>query len=319
MHGTPVETCSASTTNLNPPSRNCSRNSGSRSFSGHKYFFLEATSESHPDQITPYFEATFKRGEHKSWIDIMVTVEFMFTMNISKFATLQEITLENWRGIHTQKTASHKMDQTLLLDLEENNLMQKFINLKMTVKTSLRHAKYECKRRAIGLHLEWESRVKLSTVKHYALVSLRGIDQNITIQLIKTEPANNFTLGVYWIHDIYEKYTTVFHMVDGIYESPDEDYESLILYTVLEELKFVYFRHVYEFRRASFLNWVFSSKLCQSFDGFLPVIRSREEQEELVAFLKLAEGLLPIEFLYIGLTDQKARKVRKPRFFRFSH
>ena len=56
-------------------------------------------------------------------------------------------------------------------------------------------------------------------------------------------------------------------------------------------------------------SWIEASKLCRSAGGTLPIIRSREELDELISLLKYGSALPPIEILYLGfITDSKVSK-----------
>ena len=49
-------------------------------------------------------------------------------------------------------------------------------------------------------------------------------------------------------------------------------------------------------------SWRDASQLCKSIGGSLPIIRNRNELDEIIAFLKMSEAMPPVEGLYIGLT-----------------
>ena len=53
-------------------------------------------------------------------------------------------------------------------------------------------------------------------------------------------------------------------------------------------------------------NWVEASKLCKSVAGYLPILASKAEQDELMALLKFSYGIQPpYPLLFIGLVQQK--------------
>ena len=57
-------------------------------------------------------------------------------------------------------------------------------------------------------------------------------------------------------------------------------------------------------------SWIEASKLCRSAGGTLPIIRSREELDELMSLLKYGSALPPIEILYLGfITNAKVSKI----------
>ena len=48
-------------------------------------------------------------------------------------------------------------------------------------------------------------------------------------------------------------------------------------------------------------SWMEASTLCRHAGGTLPVIRSKDELEELISLLKFGNGLPPIAFIFLGL------------------
>ena len=47
-------------------------------------------------------------------------------------------------------------------------------------------------------------------------------------------------------------------------------------------------------------SWFQATELCKSAGGTLPIIRSREELNELINLIKYSKGLPPIELVYVG-------------------
>ena len=58
-------------------------------------------------------------------------------------------------------------------------------------------------------------------------------------------------------------------------------------------------------------SWTEASKLCKSIGGYLPLIRNRDELDEILAFLKLSEDMPPVEGLYIGIQRSFRSQVTK--------
>ena len=57
---------------------------------------------------------------------------------------------------------------------------------------------------------------------------------------------------------------------------------------------------------SGYTSWREASKLCRDIGGYLPYFTSREELDQLLAWLKLSPDIHPIEALYIGLTSNPA-------------
>ena len=47
--------------------------------------------------------------------------------------------------------------------------------------------------------------------------------------------------------------------------------------------------------------WIHASELCRSAGGTLPILRSKEELDELITLLKVGKGLAAVELIFIGL------------------
>lgn len=55
--------------------------------------------------------------------------------------------------------------------------------------------------------------------------------------------------------------------------------------------------------------WIEANKLCQSVGGNLPIMRSREELDELIALTKLSTSIPPIQGIFTGLVSTPKSKV----------
>ena len=51
------------------------------------------------------------------------------------------------------------------------------------------------------------------------------------------------------------------------------------------------------------VSWNEASDACQSIGGSLPIIRSREELDELIALVKLSSFFPPSDFIFVNLTS----------------
>ena len=48
-------------------------------------------------------------------------------------------------------------------------------------------------------------------------------------------------------------------------------------------------------------SWTEADELCRSAGGTLPIIRSKDELDELISLVQFEKGLPPIELIYMGL------------------
>ena len=57
------------------------------------------------------------------------------------------------------------------------------------------------------------------------------------------------------------------------------------------------------------VSWNEASRLCKTVDGYLPILRSKEELDELISLMKLPEHISPTSLLHIGLRENISRTV----------
>ncbi len=61
--------------------------------------------------------------------------------------------------------------------------------------------------------------------------------------------------------------------------------------------------------KPSAISWQNASVTCESQGGTLPVLFSRQDQDELIAVIKLLTDLLPMQLVYIGITTKRFSRV----------
>ena len=62
--------------------------------------------------------------------------------------------------------------------------------------------------------------------------------------------------------------------------------------------------------RHTYRSWFDAAATCRYVGGYLPIIRSKEELNELMTFLKLSEDMPTLIALYIGLIKNPEHKVK---------
>ena len=117
------------------------------------------------------------------------------------------------------------------------------------------------------------------------------------------------TLKVYWLHNIYHHQLNVLQIDENICSLtlPCIKYYPTLNYI---ENKFVSTHHyiyVEKFgllssRRKIKISWNEASKLCQDMNGTLPVLRSKEQQDEIISILSSANTPPPIMVMFIGMS-----------------
>ena len=56
--------------------------------------------------------------------------------------------------------------------------------------------------------------------------------------------------------------------------------------------------------------WREACNMCESIGGHLPVLRSREEQDQVMSFLKIFKHMIPISVMFIGLVNEKVSNIK---------
>ena len=62
-------------------------------------------------------------------------------------------------------------------------------------------------------------------------------------------------------------------------------------------------------------SWNEATNMCKSKGGYLPIIRSKEEQDELMRYMNLVEYTPTVNILYIGLHAYLVSGTLKPKYF----
>ena len=185
------------------------------------------------------------------------------------------------------------------------------------------------------IHLEWTSVVILSRD-----ISKKVIGLPVNLRFVTMETLSfvqNYTINIYWIPDLfsrnsYQSENERFCLKDVIAKTK---YSYCLNFTSVQN-SYLFFWHftpylqcyvkaspwvwrelVWEKRGLKIptnntcpkeqseknvtKSWIEASNLCKSIGGTLPLLRNRDELEEIIAFLKLSEDIPPVEGLYIGL------------------
>ena len=161
----------------------------------------------------------------------------------------------------------------------------------------------------------WKKNVSLSKDNPGYLVSLPDFQSGVKTTLSTQQYDGNLslisfnTLKVYWLHNIYHHQLNVLQIDENICSLtlPCIKYDPTLNYI---ENKFVSTHHyiyVEKFgllssRRKIKISWNEASKLCQDMNGTLPVLRSKEQQDEIISILSSANTPPPIMVMFIGMT-----------------
>ena len=168
----------------------------------------------------------------------------------------------------------------------------------------------------------WSDIIKLSVNNPGYPVSLRG-----SVHAKLTSIADNVStvLKAYWIADATSKRYLDYCFPDDIqwdlifvfnnyakYHKRNNDYtyyftasQFRYAYTPMKKISEVLFNDPPKTKRLG--SWNEANSICKSRGSYLPVFRSKEEQDELMRYLKLVKCTPSVNILYIGLTVNLVR------------
>lgn len=169
--------------------------------------------------------------------------------------------------------------------------------------------------------LRWTMTWKISCRSTCKCIAIPGVMKEVILQ-------GNSAIQVYWIKDTkYHHYLKLFPNPCKSTWIKETDYEYCSSYNLtnssyhMHTQQFILFWGVKQHQCLSsyaFSCW-FRGKISKSFNealnlckkvgGSLPVIRDKDELHKLIAFLKLAKNMPPVEALYIGLVGHSNIKV----------
>ena len=169
-----------------------------------------------------------------------------------------------------------------------------------------------------GQQLYWEAGLKLSTRNPGFVSLLPGTLSTVEIESYEYHGSikTNFILKVYWLENdekIFER--------KPIFENMCTDNWFSENYSAIRTTESHYYAYMspcclspdsdsYHRPKSS---WKAASGLCKSAGGYLPIIRSRRELNEIIDLFKLKrlQGPLPIiQIMFIGLISSNSSRIR---------
>ena len=161
----------------------------------------------------------------------------------------------------------------------------------------------------------WKKNVSLSKDNPGYLVSLPDFQSGAKTTLSTQQYDGNLsltsfnTLKVYWLHNIYhhqmnvlpiynEFCSTTLHCIK--YNPPLNYIENKLIST--HHYIYVEKFGLFSSHRRTKISWNQASKLCRDMNGTLPVLRSKEQQDEIISLLSSYHTPPPIMAMFIGMT-----------------
>ena len=260
----------------------------------------------------PFAELQFPKSSSvkKNWVDVVVSV-----------TTLENKTLKDL-GVYPHDTFSftyEKQPQTLslvvlkshmvILQLRKLTRNVKIANIASEMET--RH-KYRARGHDISLKVRANTLFSFSKKHKHQIIALPGLLYHVSMALIE---GRGSILNIYWVLDNYADYDYF------LKEDPEKCNDHFVFSYPLcfnysnvgptkSEHYYVFFWNVYRLydrkdrRRKALKSWLEANKLCTSINGYLPILRNKDELNELIALLRLSKLIPPVEYLYIGLRQE---------------
>ena len=167
--------------------------------------------------------------------------------------------------------------------------------------------------------LFWKTRLTLSSFQPGIFIILPGIYEIIAIKSAAKPSISDDFLKIYWPGNFYWYIWPNQKTSAGICNTPAGTLLCLNFSSTLQDkyknLKtkhyYVYLLRPFNFSEATHARgaWNEASDLCKSAGGSLPIIRDKEDQEEIMSMLTLSRYIPPIEVLFIGLKLNLSPKV----------
>ena len=271
----------------------------------------------------PTFDITLNSAEIRDWIDIVVfpsIVDVEHPMDLFHFHKKFEIipsklTLSRPKGTHFYTFDS------ILLYLQTSNLTYGTALLTIDVK------KDSCCRYLFLGNPDfgkrsyiWNNQVQLSSNDKGYLLSLPDFESDsgaiVSIHRQGLNVSSISTLNIYWM-DIH-KYQAIFFLYEP-YVCTERAFLCINYSRVLSNMEsktvtehyYVYimpqtiwalFSDNRTLKKKLTISWDEAFELCQSVNGTLPIIRSKQQQEAILSLLSSEYSPPPILLLFIGLT-----------------
>ena len=265
-----------------------------------------------------------------SWVDVMISAKSNQKSEINKSGNCLDFYRLLRESISISRTGSHELNiqrekiYSMLLNLKQHSQKEA---VKFKIKISTRRKLYKTKYKTI-LRLKWASQVELSQDFLKKAISLPGYIIYIIIDTLNF--MRNYTINLHWIPNMLNGSsfkpsdvnlckkdllpTTVYTYCLN-YTSVHKSYIffwKIFWYLEYYEVKnpYTYENHKYILKKSETYNkktqkvaksWTEASKLCRLIGGFLPLIRNRDELDEIITFLKSSDDMPPVEALLIGL------------------
>ena len=274
---------------------------------------------------SPNIKVTFSGYDHRSWINIFIVYKEIFK-DSSSF---------DFKYLHKTIHLSNGLEANSIMNLKPNGSDQLLVfvpdhsknHVWKTLDMTIRGNSYKVfilesllmEDVILKLDLQWNAQLKIVPGSQY-LMSLQVESYQLKADFVQKCYTKEKcpVLKVYWFTDQLIKYRdNVLNKPSSCLQQPQLDrfYGISCLnfssYSTKEHY-YVYIAQLFSivgFGKTLRMSWNYASSICQDMGGFLPVIRSKSELNELIAFVALSPYLLIQDKMFIGLSTKIKFKV----------
>ena len=272
----------------------------------------------------------------ESWFDVMITAarseeKSVTGMSCLEYYNVNESIFKTSNLFSKSVPGTTRMDSILINSVQLERKRPVHIKIKVLTRSKLLKAKP-----ATIVDLEWTFDVRLSRDFSRKTISLPGILRSVTLEALSF--VKNYTINIHWIPDLFSR--NFYQSYQGFcnedelrktkhnyclnYTSAPNSYlffwnftQYLKCYFIQQPKLINYIRLILvdlgftipknnkcptqQSKGKVIKSWTEASNFCKSIGGTLPLLRNRDELNEIITFLKLSEDMPPVEGLYIGI------------------
>ena len=240
-----------------------------------------------------------------NWIDMIVQIKkIKHRMDSLNYLYPKEIFILTPKKHHTDKVSNSQQDILVIKLNSENNVVNK-----IEVRIILKPITWKRYSGSITLPLH------LETLPYYC-ISMAGV-----ISSMKLTPKSDISVTLYWIHDNYNKYIHYLHNSPVACKGEIYNYRYCLNYSSVSDKMnkshyYIFFSNLHPVNEPQKYTdnlikrtWAEAAATCRSVGGYLPIIRSKSELEEIISLLKLTKKMPPVVALHVGLVDHPEYEV----------
>ena len=280
----------------------------------------------------PQFTFVFYTGATQSWVDVTITAKSeqksITSVNCLRYYYVHESIFKT-SNLFNKSVPGTARIYSLLVNLNQSERKRPIqIRIQIVTRSQLLSTKP-----TTTIDLKWTSVVSLPRDIFRKLIGLPGSLRSVTLEALSF--IQNYTINLYWIPYLFNR--SSYQSDNERFCHKDvlaiTKYSYCLNYTSGQN-SCLFFWHFTQYlqcyvtglpwlighaakrgftfsknnkcpkqqsKAKAAKSWTEVSTLCKSIGGTLPLLRNRDELDEIIAFLKSSEDMPPVEGLYIGL------------------